>query len=455
MNKTTILIVDDEKNFREGLALALSAEGYDCVQAENGQQGWTEVNRGGIDLVLSDLRMPVMGGDELLRKIVASYPTIPVIIITAHGDISTAVEAMQNGAANFITKPVNLNNLLAMVDKYKDQNQIYQENKELQRELSELKSKNYYSKIIGKSAAVEKLMEKAVKVADSNLSVLINGESGVGKQLVAEAIHKNSPRRDGPFVDVHCASYNSNLLEDELFGHEKGAFTGAVARKKGVFERADGGTLFLDEIGEISPDVQVKLLKVLEEKRFERLGGEESVRVDFRLVSATNKNLAEMVEKGTFRQDLYYRINGITLQVPPLRERKEDLPLLAMSFIQKFNAENGKHVEGLSKAAKNAIYNYDWPGNIREMQNCLSSAVVMSQGKLIQLDDLPDQIRNYSDGGKICFDVGTSLADVQKMLIERTLAGVDGNKTKAAEILGIDRKTLHRKLAEYKLEDDD
>lgn len=446
--KRTILIVDDEKNIREGLALALSD--YNTILASDGLEAWNTIKQKPVDLVISDLRMPSLNGEELLKRITSTYPTIPVVMLTGHGTVESAVEAMRNGAVDFLTKPIDLDHLDVLLKRTFSNMDIIEQNSKLLSELNELKSKRKYSKMIGNSTAVKKMLEIIEQVAPSKSSVLVTGESGTGKELVADALHTLSDRNKGPFIKVNCSAFTETLLESELFGHEKGAFTGAIAQKKGCFERADGGTIFLDEIGEINQNIQVKILRVLQEREFERVGGEKTVKVDVRIVAATNKNLEEEIEKGNFRQDLYYRLNVVSLQVPPLRDRKEDIILLATEFLAEFNKENNKNIEGFSSKAKSALFNYDWPGNIRELRNCIESATVMTKTNNIDIDSLPINLRKNidSDINNIIIPVGTTLEQAEKIIIETTLAQNKNNKTKVASILGIGRKTLLRKLQE-------
>ena len=450
--KRTILICDDEKNIRSGLAMAMELEGYATFAAEDGAVAWDYLNKHDIDLVITDLRMPNLSGEALLKKIVSAYPRLPVVILTGHGTIETAVEAMRMGAVDFFTKPVDLDRLTLVVKKALSNNDLYAEHEELKKEVAQLKARNKYDRIVGKSQKMVSLMDIVSQVAPTKASVLITGESGVGKELVADAIHELSNRSQGPFVKVHCAALTSSLLESELFGHEKGAFTGAVALKKGRFELADGGTIFLDEIGEIDASTQVKLLRVLQEKQFERVGGEKSVSIDVRIVCATNRDLQKEIEKGNFREDLFYRLNVVHLDVPPLRDRKEDIPLLMTSFLTYFNQENEKHIEGFAPAAKRALLAYDWPGNIRELRNCIESAVVLARSNIIEPDDLPPAVVKAENPALLSLEVGITLEEAEKRLIVSSLALCGGNKTKAAEMLGIGRKTLHRKLQEYQID---
>lgn len=445
----TILIVDDEKNIRSGLAIAFEDEGYDTLEAEDGQKAWTLVNKRSVDLVITDLRMPVMSGYDLLKKINAAYPTLPVIVLTGHGSIEDAVQAMRDGAVDFFTKPVDLDHLVLTVGKALSNRLVSEQNRQLKAEIETLKKRQGYQKIIGKSAPVVRMMQIIEQVAASKASVLVTGESGTGKELVADALHKLSPRSSGPLVKVNCASLSPTLLESELFGHEKGAFTGAVSQKKGRFELADGGTIFLDEIGEIDLSTQVKILRVLQERCFERVGGEETISVDVRVVAATNRNLEEEIKKGSFREDLYYRLNVVHIEVPPLRERREDIPLLIADFLETFNKEDGRQVEGFTSAARKAMLAYSWPGNIRELRNTVESCVVLSRGSEIDVDDLPLQITSQTGDEEIKIKVGTTLDEAERILILTTIDHCKGNKTRAAEVLGIGRKTLHRKLEEY------
>lgn len=451
--KRKILICDDEKNIRQGLALAMEDEGFEAIEAFDGQDAWEKISQDLVDLVITDLRMPRLSGEELLKKIIGSYPRLPVIILTGHGTIETAVEAMRNGAVDFFTKPIDINRLILIVKKALADSDIYAEHERLKEEVAQLKTRARYDRIIGKSQKMVELMEIVNQVAPTKASVLITGESGVGKELVADAIHELSNRNKGPFIKVHCAALTSSLLESELFGHEKGSFTGAVKEKKGRFELADGGTIFLDEIGEIDAQTQVKLLRVLQEKQFERVGGEKPITVDVRIVCATNRDLAKEIEKGNFRGDLYYRLNVVHLEVPPLRERKDDIPLLMASFLQQFNQENGRSIEAFSAQARRAMLNYDWPGNIRELRNCIESAVVLARSTVIEVEDLPPQIGKAHNTSSLLLEVGITLADAEKQLIISTLGTCGGNKTKASEVLGIGRKTLHRKLQEYHIDE--
>lgn len=445
--KFTLLVIDDEKNIREGLAADFEMDGYDVKIAANGDEGLEFLSKGDIDLVITDLRMPGTSGEDVLKKVTREMPGIPVIVLTGHGSIDAAVSAMQDGAYDFLTKPLNLEHLELVVKRALKGRELSLQHQEL---LSEVKSKSS-DNMIGKSPSLQKVNNLINKVADSKISILITGESGVGKEVVADAIQQKSSRRDKPFIKVHCAALSESLLESELFGHEKGAFTGAETLHKGKFELADGGTIFLDEIGEINPGVQVKLLRVLQEKKFERVGGEKTIEVDVRVISATNKTLEDEVKQKHFREDLYFRLKGIEIMVPPLRERKDDIPLLLNNFLLKYNKENNKNIKGFSNSAKNILFNYDWPGNVRELQHCVESAVVMASGDEIQAEDLTIKLEDKKNSSGILVPYGISLEDAEKMIILENLESNNGNKTKTADILKIGRKTLHRKLNEYGL----
>ncbi len=446
--KATLLVVDDEKNIREGLAESLRLDGYEVETAADGAEALRSLDRAPVDLVVTDLKMPKVSGTELLRDSVSRFPGLPVIVLTGHGTIEDAVDAMRLGAYDFITKPVNLDHLGMLISRALERRELARTNEELR---SQLDANRGVGPIVGTSAETRRVLELVRKVAPTKASVLVTGESGVGKELVADAIHRLSPRKDKPLVKVHCAALSESLLESELFGHEKGAFTGATGRKRGRFELAHEGTLFLDEIGEINQNVQIKILRVLQEHTFERVGGEETVEVDVRVVAATNRDLKAEIEKGNFREDLYYRLNVVHLHVPALRERKDDIPLLASAFLAEFARENSKPIEGFDPKARAALYAYPWPGNVRELRNCVESAVVMASGRLVTLDDLPPTVVSRASDSGIVVPAGVPLAEAERVVILETLARNNGNKSRAAEILGIGRKTLYQKLEEYGL----
>ena len=452
MNQLTILTIDDEENIRNGLSDNFELEGYNVLQASNGKEGLAIIAKGGVDLVITDLRMDGISGEEVVQHVTTENPGIPIIVLTGHGSIEEANKAIKAGAYYFLTKPLNLDHLNKIV-----KNALTERSQQLKiKELQErLKHNQNADDMIGKSAELNKVRAMISKAAPTKASVLITGESGVGKELVARAIHNQSPRKDNAFIVVHCAALSETLLESELFGHEKGAFTGADSLAHGKFELADGGTIFLDEIGEINLSTQIKLLRVLQERSFERVGGEKTINVDIRIVAATNKNLEEEVRAGKFREDLFYRLNVVRIEMPALRERKDDIPLLMHGFLKEFNIENQKNILGFDNRAKSAILKYSWPGNIRELRNCVESAVVMCTKDQISFDDLPSTVRSGCDISAITIPAGITMNEAEKIIITENLALNNGNKTKTAETLGIGRKTLHRKLIEYGIEKED
>ena len=442
----TILTIDDEENIRNGLADNFELEGYNVEKAASGKEGLAKIEKGGIDLVITDLRMDGIPGQEVVRRVTTEYPGIPVIVLTGHGSIEDATAAIKAGAFDFLTKPLDLDHLNHIV-----KNAL--KGREQQQRITELEEKirtgsASASDMIGKSAQLNSVKNLISRAAPSRANVLITGESGSGKELVAKSIHEQSPRKDKPFVIVHCAALSESLLESELFGYEKGAFTGAENQHKGRFEVADGGTIFLDEIGEINQATQVKLLRVIQEKTFERVGGTQPINVDVRLVAATNRNLEEEVKAGRFREDLFYRLNVVRIPIPPLRDRKDDIPLLLHAFLREFNIENQKNITGFDNRAKSAILKYSWPGNIRELKNCVESAVVMCTGDEIKIEDLPASVREKGEEKVITIPIGMPLDEAEMVIIQENLAACNGNKSKCAEVLGIGRKTLHRKLGE-------
>lgn len=441
----TILTIDDEENIRNGLADNFELEGYKVKKAADGKEGLDLISSGDIDLVITDLRMDGISGEEVVRKVTTDYPGIPVIVLTGHGSIDDATKAIKNGAFDFLTKPLDLDHLNIVVKNALKGRVQEQQIKELKEKLL---NKNSQAGMIGNSSEFNKVKEIINRTAPSKANVLITGESGVGKEGVAHAIHNLSPRKDKPFVIVHCASLSSSLLQSELFGYEKGAFTGADSMHQGKFEAADGGTIFLDEIGEIDQVTQVNLLRVIQEKKFERVGGNTTVNVDVRIVAATNRNIEEEVKKGNFREDLYYRLNVVRLEVPPLRERKDDIPLLMNAFLREFNIENEKNIKGFDNKSRSVIQRYNWPGNIRELKNCIESSVVMCTKDEITLDDLPKSIVNGTSEKVITIPLGITMEEAENIIIQENLAANGGNKTKTADILGIGRKTILRKLGE-------
>ncbi len=441
----TILTIDDEVNIRNGLTDNFELEGYNVAQAANGKDGLALIAKGGIDLVITDLRMDGMGGEEVVRHVTTEYPGIPIIVLTGHGSISEAASAIKAGAFDFLTKPLDLDHLNHIVKNALKGREQQQKINELQ---EKLKLSQASDEMVGKSQELLNVKKLIDKVAGSKASVLITGESGVGKELVAKSIHNKSPRAGAKLVTVNCSALSDSLLESELFGYVKGAFTGAENDRAGRFEIANGGTIFLDEIGEISLATQVKLLRVLQEKKIQRVGSAEDIDVDVRIVAATNRNLEEEVKLGKFREDLFYRLNVVRINMPSLRERKDDIPLLMHSFLREFNIENQKNILGFDKRSKAAMVGYNWPGNIRELRNCVESAVVMCNGNEITVDDLPQSVRAKSEEKSITIPLGISLEEAEMIIIQENLAACNGNKSKCAEVLGIGRKTLHRKLGE-------
>ena len=450
MKKFTILTIDDEENIRIGLAGYFELEGYNVKTASSGKEGLSIIEEGGIDIVITDLKMDGISGEEVVRRVTTEHPGIPVIVLTGHGSIDDATASIKAGAFDFLTKPLDLDHLNIVVKNALHGKILAEQNKELKEKLSKSISGSD-DDMIGKSSEIAKVRQMIEKAAPSKASVLITGESGVGKELVARAIHNKSERKDKPFVIVHCAALSETLIESELFGFEKGAFTGAESMHKGRFELADGGTIFLDEIGEINQATQVKLLRVLQERKFERVGGEKTIEVDVRVVAATNKNLEQEVRLGNFREDLYYRLNVIRIEMPSLRERKDDIPLLMHSFLRRFNIENEKNITGFDNRSKSAMIKYNWPGNIRELKNCVESAVVMCTGTQIKIEDLPNSVRAKSEEHTIQIPVGITMDEAEKIIIQENLAANNGNKSKTADMLGIGRKTLHRKLDEFNI----
>ena len=424
---------------------------YDVTLAEDGEKGINLLTRNHYDLILSDIRMePGPSGLDVLAASLKLTPPPPCILFTAYGSIETAVEAVKQGAFDFVTKPVNFDRLEIIIRRALESVSLKEENTELKRKLG---SSFGVKGMIGNSAKMKNIIETIEQVAPTRTTVLITGESGTGKELVAQAIHQCSGRT-GKFVPVHCSALPDNLIESELFGHERGAFTGAVEMRKGRFELAEGGTIFLDEIGEIPLHIQVKLLRVLENRSFERIGGSDTIITDARVVAATNRDLKKMVEEGTFREDLFYRLDVVSLEIPPLRERKEDIPLLVKHYLAVFNKENGKDI-GITETAMASLCAYAWPGNIRELRNCVERMVVLCRGKMIDLENVPVDVREGVTPGiakTVLAQPSCDLECNEKMLIERALNECRGNRTKAAEKLGISRRTLHRKLHTYNLE---
>lgn len=452
----TILIVDDEKNYPLILSAVLQEEGFETLTANSGKQALEIIENSDVDLVITDMKMPSMDGIELLERIKEKDPEIPVIMMTAYATVEKAVEAMQKGAYHYLVKPFDNESMVIYVKKAIQMYKVVKENRRLRKDAE---SKYCFGNIIGKSKAMQDVFELIQKISPTSATVLIEGESGTGKELVAKSIHFNSPRRDKPFIAVNCSAFAENLLESELFGHEKGAFTGAMSMKKGRFEIADGGTLFLDEIGELSPSLQVKLLRVLQEKTFERVGGIKPITVDIRIISATNKNLQIEVAEGRFREDLFYRLNVLTITLPPLRERIEDIRHLVAYFIQKFASERkiGVPIKGIDAEVERIFYQYPWPGNVRELENVIERAMILCPGDIITTSDLPQNFKNNADNTlhfKIPSNANLSdtLLMIEQEMIKRALKMTDNVQAHAAQALGIAKSGLSMKLKKFKLE---
>lgn len=453
----TILIVEDKESMAQMLSQTLEAEGYHVIWAKDGEEGIEKVKEAKVDLVVTDIRLPHKSGMEVLNAVKEYNPMIPVIVMTAYGTIETAVKAVKEGAYDFLTKPFEPDHLLLLIDKALEKGRLVTENLILKEALS---GHIGFPKIIGKSKKLMEVVEKVQKVAAGNTTVLLQGESGTGKELFARAIHYLSPRKDGPFVAINCAAIPRDLIESELFGHEKGAFTGAVGKKLGKFELADRGTIFLDEIGDMDPFLQVKLLRVLEEDGFMRVGGTVKVKIDVRVISASNKDLLAAIANQRFREDLYYRISVFPVMIPPLRERREDIPMLVEYFISYFCIETKKGLKTLSQAAMDLLMNHTWTGNIRELQNCIERAVILSEGNEIDPEHLGIKLKEGEGTPASELPMEGTLHEVssaatrmaETMLIKKVLKETSGNKTRAAEILKVSYKTLLTKIKDYNIE---
>jgi len=451
-----LLIVEDEPLLRITVSDALEKEGWMVDQAEDGVRGLTLFKRMLHEVVLVDLVMPRMGGMEVLRRIKEIAPDTTVIVITAYGTVDKAVDAMREGASDFITKPFSISQLLVRLNALCSTRQLKQRNIELQEQLEKRFS---FANIIGKSKEMQRLFEIIKVVASSEANVLIQGESGTGKELVASAIHYNSPRKARPYIRVSCASLPESLIESELFGYEKGAFTGATQRRIGRFEAANGGTLFLDEIGDLPPSIQVKLLRVLQERQIERLGSQKTINVDVRFVAASLRSLEEEVAGGRFRDDLFFRINTVTISLPPLRDRREDIPLLAQSFLHEFTSERGCDIEGFSDEVLEVFDTYPWPGNVRELRNVVERAVLFCRRPKVQLADLPPNMSRLTTAGRVAIPnapvipLQEAISQAAMDAIRAALARTGGRRAEAAELLGISRKTLWEKIKNYQLDD--
>jgi two-component system response regulator HydG len=452
-NKSKILVVDDDNAHRTMLRTLIGGWGYNIDQTDDGAGAIAKVQEQSYDLILMDVRMVKVSGLEALQQIKSYNPAIPIIIMTAYSSVETAVEALKKGAHDYLTKPLDFDKLRVTIERAMEHTRLKEENRQLKESLGRHFDRQ---NIIGHSPAMLNLLEIVAQVAPSEATVLITGESGTGKELIAGAIHFNSHRKNGPFVKLNCAAITETLMESELFGHEKGAFTGAERRKEGRFYQAHGGSLFLDEVSEMSLTMQVKLLRVLQEREFTRVGGESTIQVDVRLMAATNKNLPELIGRGAFREDLYYRLNVVGLEIPPLKMRREDIPLLAQHFLGVFAARNRKKIKGYTPQAMDHLIRYDWPGNVRELMNAVERAVVLSQADFLTENDFTiiagsDAVCSGPgrDRAGIPLDGAAPLEEVEKATILNTLEVTGGNKSEAARRLGITRKTLHKKLKAY------
>jgi DNA-binding NtrC family response regulator len=442
-----VLVVDDEPNARSALAELLRDEGYVTAVAQNGQEALALLPEFDPDVVLTDLKMPVLDGLGLVTRGKPLVPHASFVIMTAFGSIDTAVTAIKAGAENYLTKPLDLDAVAVLVDRAAEKASLSREASDLRKRLDERFS---VGNILGSHPSMQQLVKTINQVAASKATVLIHGESGTGKELIAQAIHQNSPRRDKPFVRLNCAALAESLLESELFGHERGSFTGAAGRREGRFKQADGGTLFLDEVSEIPMSVQVKLLRFLQEKQFERVGGNETLSVDVRIVAATNRDLKERVKAGSFREDLYYRLNVVQIDVPPLRVRRSDIPLLAHHFLRRYAADNQRSIDSFTDGALQALLAYPWPGNVRELENAIERAVVLCQGTQIGAEHLPGAASESVQEPALLIP-GVTLAELERMAILQTLEAMDGSTARAAEVLGISRRKVQYRLKEWGL----
>ena len=446
MDKKVILIVEDDPRVGESLRLLFKKKGYSTLLASNGKEGLHLFRREAVDLMITDVVMPKMNGLELLEAVKGLRPETEVIVISAQGTIEKAVQAMKLGAFDFIEKPINPRVISLLAERALEKQTLILQNRDLR---SQLEDKFHFKNIIGRSEKMVKIFELIRHIAPYDSSVLVIGESGTGKELIANAIHYNSPRTAMPFIKVSCASLSEGIIESELFGHEKGAFTGAIASRKGRFEMAHQGTLFLDEVEDIPLSTQIKLLRVLQEGEFERVGGNKTLKVNIRIIAASNRDLQETVRNSTFREDLYYRLNVVNIKLPPLRERKEDIPFLINFFVEKFNKKYKMKVKGVSQRAMNFLIDYGWNGNVRELENTVESALVINTPEVLDLQHLPQEVRDFKEEQEVIFfKIGTPLEDMEREMLLQTLKATKGNKQKAAKLLGINVRTIHRKMEE-------
>lgn len=450
MNQSVILVIDDNEEHAHATAEALQKVGCKCLIATSGREGLKIIESGEIDIVITDLIMHDIDGLQILKTTKERLPESEVILITGYGTVETAVDAMQKGAATYLLKPFNINHLRAEVSKLLEKQGLVRNNKELHKQLDE---KFGLSGIIGNSQRMQKILNTVNQISGTSATVLITGESGTGKELISKIIHNNSPRKNNPLVVLNAAAIPENLLESELFGHEKGSFTGAMFQRKGKFEYAHHGTLFLDEVGDMPLSTQVKLLRVIEDGVVTRVGSNESVEVDVRLIAATNQELEKLIKEGKFREDLYFRLNVVSVKLPPLRERFEDIPLLIDAFLREFSQAHNKKVSHISSEARKILLKYSWPGNVRELKNCIESMVVVSTQEIIGVEDIPDHIlqRGGSEHSAPCLVAGITIDEAERELIKSTLATVGGNREEASKMLGIGERTLYRKLDRYGL----
>ncbi len=449
-NHIVILVIDDKEDHATATAEALEKVGYKCLVATSGKEGLKIIETGVVDIVITDLIMQGIDGLHILKTTKERLPEAEVILITGYGTVETAVDAMQKGAATYLLKPININHLRAEVAKLVEKQDLVRSNKELHKQLDE---KFGLTGIIGNSPKMQKILNIVKQISITTATVLITGESGTGKELIAKTIHNNSPRKNNPMVVLNSAAIPENLLESELFGHEKGAFTGALYRREGKFECAHRSTLFLDEIGDMPLSTQVKLLRVIEDGVITRIGSNEPIEVDVRLIAATNQELEKLIREGKFREDLYFRLNVVSIKLPPLRERVEDTSLLIDAFLREYSQMHNKNISHISSEARKILYKYPWPGNVRELKNCIESMVVVSAKEILDVEDIPDHILQRSTEVTLSPNLvaGMTVEEAERELIKSTLATVGGNREEAAKMLGIGERTLYRKLDRYGL----
>ena len=453
MDKPRILLVDDDKNTADGLKKILLQDGYDTGCTYTGNEALDLIEAEHFDIVITDMKLPDISGFSIIEKVKKENIDIAVVMITAFSSIQTAIDAMKKGADDYLTKPVNIEELELILKKIWERRLLILQNKELKQKLND---KYNFSGIIGNTPEIQLIFKTITEIAPTAATVLIYGDTGTGKELIANAIHYSSDRKDKPFVALHCASLSEGVLESELFGHEKGAFTGAISQRRGRFELANGGSLFLDEVGEMNSHVQIKLLRVLETGKFERVGGEKTIESDVRIIAATNRDLEKEIKEGRFREDLYYRLNVINLKLPLLRERKEDIGLLIDNFLVKYSKKNKKDIKGITPQSAKLLDNYDWPGNIRELENAIERAVVMARNEYIEPNDLPSNINvNTKKSRKETFRIpsGATMKEIEKKVIIETLQTTNGSKSKAAKILGISTRKIEYKIKEWSMDE--